>query len=170
MTESFDAFKQRLRVVIEDTRSVLEAIHDDDILSANFLDGGEQEMQRPNKLQGARERVNELQKIARAAQSKKEKLDKQWKTAQTQTESLRQKFTLRASARLVDVFTWNPNPDADNEVAAVAPGPSLEQQAKYAHIDWVEACYNVSAAKVDLARLEKKVQDLAALQACVEVL
>jgi phage shock protein A len=186
--ELYDAslkMMERAQKIVKNALNVLEEIEDDEILSQQYI--GE-EMDQPNILVLARNKVKDLQREAVELLAKKEKLEKQWKAIKAQnsdsavfatghyTRTGRIEFdkappkpaTELVEAMSSDVAAWlRKNAPEKLPPLVVEPTLSIEQQAKFAHNDYVDACYRLGQAKLELVALEKKVADLRELLRCV---
>lgn len=141
-------------------------------------------------LQQKRERVAELENEVRQALTKKQGLEHQAKAEREQIEwdrghlaiparvPLRQRVAQVFQAQVRQIENLEPEMSADVRAwlrqhapeklpVEAVPEYTLSQQAKVAHNDYCDLSYRLQRARFELAQLEKKVADLAALMACV---
>lgn len=190
--KTYKDYLLRVQGVVEQARDTLEQVlrDDDDLVLAaeTIFDGGNMKNE-PNILQQARERVAQLQKEASAALEIKRKLEASAKLEREEkdrnanviniprrlgTDQIMKFFgPLRVKEQpdtmSDDTRLWlQKNASEKLPTVAVVPELTLQQRAKFAHIEYVEACYRLGAAKTELQQLEKKVAEMAALMRCVE--
>jgi hypothetical protein len=177
-------FMHKTREVLGMARQALEGILQDDddaILSqSTIMDGGE--MQEPNILEMARDKVARFQKEAREALAKKEKLERQVRETRSAdsgvfylpslttsaVDFLRPRRAVYESESLTDdVRAYLLLHAPDKLPVQVAPELSLEQRARLANADYCDACSRLAVARHELSVLEKKVNNLRELLRCV---
>jgi hypothetical protein len=66
-----------------------------------------------------------------------------------------------------EVGAWLRNNAPELLPQAFRPSLTIEQQAKFAHAEYVDCCYQWQAAKHDLARLQRRVDEVRDLLRCV---
>lgn len=149
-------------------------------------------MREQNILEAARARVSQLQAEARAALLKKQSLERL-----ARAEKERRETSSVLTGRLTKSGRTDWAASAVGEAAKVLhnlgggmtestrlwlkknapeklppeptePELTIEQQAKQAHNDYVDLCYRLSAAKVEVVNLEKKINEAAAILRCVQ--
>jgi hypothetical protein len=185
----YDEFLLRVQKTINEAKDTLEGIleADDDLILAATTVCDEGGTMQETILDLARARVEQARKEVQTTFETKQKLEKKAADLLDASSKAEGTFMARYTGRVGEFFNFSTTrveaPEVmTDEIAAwarknapgalpkpQAPELTIDQQAKIAHVDHCEACYKFTAAKGDLARLERKVAKMAEIMACVEV-